>query len=182
MVNQTKVPPGADQGTIPVVLYQPQTAYASGKEEAAQEYQQLSIKKQVYSFLGLAEYYRHFNFFSIVALFQISQGKVSRPSPGEWTVPFQHSPNFVDSQEAHWLQDGAEKAHEKSHSQSEQHYMLFTLLEKKREQHGVQCPRKGKREAATNGEITDLEEYTPSLTNYIGKCIDDVTVFKSITR
>ncbi|KAK3537580.1 hypothetical protein QTP70_015115, partial [Hemibagrus guttatus] len=37
------------------------------------------------------------------------------------------------------------------------------------------------REAATNGETTDLEEYTSSVTSYIGKCIDDVTVSVYIT-
>ncbi|KAK3557178.1 hypothetical protein QTP70_024694 [Hemibagrus guttatus] len=37
------------------------------------------------------------------------------------------------------------------------------------------------REAATNGETTNLEEYTSSVTSYIGKCIDDVTISKSIT-
>ncbi|KAK3507012.1 hypothetical protein QTP70_000565 [Hemibagrus guttatus] len=29
------------------------------------------------------------------------------------------------------------------------------------------------REAATNGDTTDLEEYTSSVTSYISKCIDD---------
>ncbi|KAK3563208.1 hypothetical protein QTP86_018266, partial [Hemibagrus guttatus] len=37
------------------------------------------------------------------------------------------------------------------------------------------------REAATNGDTTDLEEYTSSVTNYISKCIDDVSISKSIT-
>ncbi|KAK3548154.1 hypothetical protein QTP70_004853 [Hemibagrus guttatus] len=37
------------------------------------------------------------------------------------------------------------------------------------------------REAATNGATTDLEEYTSSVTSYISKCIDDVTISKSIT-
>ncbi|KAK3523558.1 hypothetical protein QTP70_002468 [Hemibagrus guttatus] len=37
------------------------------------------------------------------------------------------------------------------------------------------------REAATNGKTTDLEEYTSSVTSYISKCIDDVTISKSIT-
>ncbi|KAK3507617.1 hypothetical protein QTP70_030788 [Hemibagrus guttatus] len=37
------------------------------------------------------------------------------------------------------------------------------------------------REAATNGNSINLEEYTTSLTSYIGKCIDDVTVSKNIT-
>ncbi|KAK3570813.1 hypothetical protein QTP86_027627, partial [Hemibagrus guttatus] len=37
------------------------------------------------------------------------------------------------------------------------------------------------REAATKGNTTDLEEYTSSVTSYIGKCIDDVTISKSIT-
>ncbi|KAK3559952.1 hypothetical protein QTP86_030315, partial [Hemibagrus guttatus] len=37
------------------------------------------------------------------------------------------------------------------------------------------------REAATNGDTTDLEEYTSSVTSYISKCIDDVTLSKSIT-
>ncbi|KAK3528739.1 hypothetical protein QTP70_011205 [Hemibagrus guttatus] len=37
------------------------------------------------------------------------------------------------------------------------------------------------REAATNGDSMNLEEYTTSVTSYIGKCIDDVTVFKTIT-
>ncbi|KAK3525781.1 hypothetical protein QTP70_007543 [Hemibagrus guttatus] len=37
------------------------------------------------------------------------------------------------------------------------------------------------REAATNGDTTDLEEYTSSVTSYISKCIDDVTISKSIT-
>ncbi|KAK3544259.1 hypothetical protein QTP86_008714 [Hemibagrus guttatus] len=37
------------------------------------------------------------------------------------------------------------------------------------------------REAATHGETTDLEEYTSSVTSYIGKCIDEVTVSKPIT-
>ncbi|KAI4901822.1 hypothetical protein NFI96_010215 [Prochilodus magdalenae] len=37
------------------------------------------------------------------------------------------------------------------------------------------------REAATYSNTTDLEEYTTSVTSYIGKCIDDVTVSKTIT-
>ncbi|KAK3554320.1 hypothetical protein QTP70_020809, partial [Hemibagrus guttatus] len=37
------------------------------------------------------------------------------------------------------------------------------------------------RDTATNGETTNLEEYTSSVTSYIGKCIDDMTVSKSIT-
>ncbi|KAI4904481.1 hypothetical protein NFI96_029745, partial [Prochilodus magdalenae] len=37
------------------------------------------------------------------------------------------------------------------------------------------------REAATYSTTTDLEEYTSSVTSYIGKCIDDVTVCKTIT-
>ncbi|KAK3518528.1 hypothetical protein QTP70_001495 [Hemibagrus guttatus] len=37
------------------------------------------------------------------------------------------------------------------------------------------------REAATNGDSISLEEYTTSVTSYIGKCIDDVTVSKTIT-
>ncbi|KAK3538108.1 hypothetical protein QTP70_029820, partial [Hemibagrus guttatus] len=36
-------------------------------------------------------------------------------------------------------------------------------------------------EAATNGDTTDLEEYTSSVTSYISKCIDDMTISKSIT-
>ncbi|KAI4894602.1 hypothetical protein NFI96_000713 [Prochilodus magdalenae] len=38
------------------------------------------------------------------------------------------------------------------------------------------------REAATYSTTTDLEEYTSSVTSYIGKCIDDVTVSKTITN
>ncbi|KAK3554368.1 hypothetical protein QTP70_022598, partial [Hemibagrus guttatus] len=37
------------------------------------------------------------------------------------------------------------------------------------------------REAATNGNSINLEEYTTSVTSYIGKCINDVTVSKTIT-
>ncbi|KAK3554841.1 hypothetical protein QTP86_000886 [Hemibagrus guttatus] len=37
------------------------------------------------------------------------------------------------------------------------------------------------REAATNGASINLEEYTTSVTSYISKCIDDVTVSKTIT-
>ncbi|KAK3507840.1 hypothetical protein QTP70_001340 [Hemibagrus guttatus] len=37
------------------------------------------------------------------------------------------------------------------------------------------------RKAATNGDPTDLEECTSSVTSYISKCIDDVTISKSIT-
>ncbi|KAI4879014.1 hypothetical protein NFI96_008915 [Prochilodus magdalenae] len=37
------------------------------------------------------------------------------------------------------------------------------------------------REAATYSTTTGLEEYTSSVTSYIGKCIDDVTVSKTIT-
>ncbi|KAK3543252.1 hypothetical protein QTP70_014085, partial [Hemibagrus guttatus] len=37
------------------------------------------------------------------------------------------------------------------------------------------------RETATNGDTTDLEEYTSSVSSYISKCIDDVTISKSIT-
>ncbi|KAK3537358.1 hypothetical protein QTP70_008788 [Hemibagrus guttatus] len=37
------------------------------------------------------------------------------------------------------------------------------------------------REAATNGDTTYLEEYMSSVTSYLGKCIDDVTISKSIT-
>ncbi|GAA6071252.1 uncharacterized protein LOC117746276 [Tachysurus ichikawai] len=37
------------------------------------------------------------------------------------------------------------------------------------------------REAATNGDSVNLEEDTASVTSYIGKCIDDVTVSKTIT-
>ncbi|KAK3560784.1 hypothetical protein QTP86_019477, partial [Hemibagrus guttatus] len=36
------------------------------------------------------------------------------------------------------------------------------------------------REAATNGDSINLEEYTTSVTSYIGKCIDDVTVSKPV--
>ncbi|KAK3514210.1 hypothetical protein QTP70_009469 [Hemibagrus guttatus] len=38
------------------------------------------------------------------------------------------------------------------------------------------------REAATNGETTDLEEYTSSVTSYISKCIDDVAVSNFYTQ
>ncbi|XP_072911359.1 uncharacterized protein [Hemitrygon akajei] len=37
------------------------------------------------------------------------------------------------------------------------------------------------REAATDGDSTNLEEYTASVTSYISKCIDDVTLSKTIT-
>ncbi|KAK3508958.1 hypothetical protein QTP70_015369, partial [Hemibagrus guttatus] len=37
------------------------------------------------------------------------------------------------------------------------------------------------REAAPNGDSINLEEYTTSVTSYISKCIDDVTISKSIT-
>ncbi|KAK3570992.1 hypothetical protein QTP86_033394, partial [Hemibagrus guttatus] len=37
------------------------------------------------------------------------------------------------------------------------------------------------REVATNGHSINLEEYTTSVTNCIGKCIDDVTVSRTIT-
>ncbi|KAI4900497.1 hypothetical protein NFI96_007889, partial [Prochilodus magdalenae] len=37
------------------------------------------------------------------------------------------------------------------------------------------------REAATSGDSINLEEYTESVTGYISKCIDDVTVSKVIT-
>ncbi|KAK3506979.1 hypothetical protein QTP70_033856 [Hemibagrus guttatus] len=37
------------------------------------------------------------------------------------------------------------------------------------------------REVATKGNTTDLEEYTSSVTSYTSKCIDDVTISKSIT-
>ncbi|KAI4881767.1 hypothetical protein NFI96_000364 [Prochilodus magdalenae] len=37
------------------------------------------------------------------------------------------------------------------------------------------------REAGTYSTTTGLEEYTSSVTSYIGKCIDDVTVSKTIT-
>ncbi|KAK3528893.1 hypothetical protein QTP70_012063 [Hemibagrus guttatus] len=37
------------------------------------------------------------------------------------------------------------------------------------------------REAATNGDTTDLEEYMSSVISYISKCNDDVTISKSIT-
>ncbi|GAA6107150.1 piezo-type mechanosensitive ion channel component 1-like, partial [Tachysurus ichikawai] len=37
------------------------------------------------------------------------------------------------------------------------------------------------REAATNGDSVNLEEYMSTVTSYIGKCIDDVTVSKTIT-
>ena len=37
------------------------------------------------------------------------------------------------------------------------------------------------REAATANCATDLEEYTASVTGFISKCIDDVTVIKTIT-
>uniref|UniRef100_A0A3B1J4C9 Reverse transcriptase domain-containing protein n=1 Tax=Astyanax mexicanus TaxID=7994 RepID=A0A3B1J4C9_ASTMX len=37
------------------------------------------------------------------------------------------------------------------------------------------------REAATEGDSVDLEEYAASVTGYISKCIDDVTVSKTIT-
>ncbi|KAK3530008.1 hypothetical protein QTP86_009388 [Hemibagrus guttatus] len=37
------------------------------------------------------------------------------------------------------------------------------------------------REVATNGDSINLEEYTTSVTSHIGKCIDDVTVSKTIT-
>lgn len=35
--------------------------------------------------------------------------------------------------------------------------------------------------AATNGDSVNLEKYTLSVTEYIGKCIDDVTVSKTIS-
>ncbi|KAI5090393.1 gastrula zinc finger protein XlCGF28.1-like [Silurus meridionalis] len=35
------------------------------------------------------------------------------------------------------------------------------------------------REAATNGDSINLEEYTSSVTSYISKCIDDVTISKT---
>ncbi|KAK1802655.1 hypothetical protein P4O66_004298 [Electrophorus voltai] len=38
-----------------------------------------------------------------------------------------------------------------------------------------------KQEAATDGGTVNLEEYTASVTGYISKCIDDVTVSKTIT-
>ncbi|KAK3525079.1 hypothetical protein QTP86_014472 [Hemibagrus guttatus] len=37
------------------------------------------------------------------------------------------------------------------------------------------------RKAATNGDTTDLEECTSSVTSYISKCINDMTISKSIT-
>ncbi|KAK3519702.1 hypothetical protein QTP70_001713 [Hemibagrus guttatus] len=37
------------------------------------------------------------------------------------------------------------------------------------------------KEAATSGSFINLEEYTTSVTSYVGKCIDDVTVSKTIT-
>ncbi|KAK1787332.1 hypothetical protein P4O66_002834 [Electrophorus voltai] len=37
------------------------------------------------------------------------------------------------------------------------------------------------KEAATDGGTVNLEEYTASVTGYISKCIDDVTVSKTIT-
>ncbi|KAI5102820.1 gastrula zinc finger protein XlCGF28.1-like [Silurus meridionalis] len=37
------------------------------------------------------------------------------------------------------------------------------------------------REAATNGDSINLEGYTSSVTSYISKCVDDVTISKSIT-
>ncbi|KAK3537916.1 hypothetical protein QTP70_024569, partial [Hemibagrus guttatus] len=37
------------------------------------------------------------------------------------------------------------------------------------------------KEAETNGDTTDLEECTSSVTSHISKCINDVTIFKSIT-
>ncbi|XP_076849711.1 uncharacterized protein LOC143497938 [Brachyhypopomus gauderio] len=37
------------------------------------------------------------------------------------------------------------------------------------------------REAATEGDTVNLEEYTASVTGYISKCIDDVTVSRTIT-
>ncbi|KAK3565926.1 hypothetical protein QTP86_021443, partial [Hemibagrus guttatus] len=37
------------------------------------------------------------------------------------------------------------------------------------------------RDAATKDDTTDLEEYMSSVTSYISKCIDDVTISKSIT-
>ena len=37
------------------------------------------------------------------------------------------------------------------------------------------------REAATDNDSVNLEEYTASVTGYICKCIDDVTVSRTIT-
>lgn len=37
------------------------------------------------------------------------------------------------------------------------------------------------REAATNGDFINLEEYTSTVISYIGKCTDDVTISKIIT-
>ncbi|KAK2919151.1 hypothetical protein Q8A73_003522 [Channa argus] len=37
------------------------------------------------------------------------------------------------------------------------------------------------REAATNGDSINLEEYTSTVTSYISKCVDDVTISKTIT-
>ncbi|KAI5099295.1 hypothetical protein C0J45_11434 [Silurus meridionalis] len=36
-------------------------------------------------------------------------------------------------------------------------------------------------EAATNSDFTNLEKSTSSVTTYIGKCINDITIFKTIT-
>ncbi|KAK3551823.1 hypothetical protein QTP70_028998 [Hemibagrus guttatus] len=38
------------------------------------------------------------------------------------------------------------------------------------------------REATTNGDSINLEEYMTSVTSYIGKCIDEKTVSKTTTR
>ncbi|KAK3532589.1 hypothetical protein QTP86_025355, partial [Hemibagrus guttatus] len=43
------------------------------------------------------------------------------------------------------------------------------------------CTPVHKARAATNGDTTDLDEYSSSVTSYISKCIDDVTISKSIT-
>lgn len=36
------------------------------------------------------------------------------------------------------------------------------------------------RDAATDNDSTNLEEYMPSVMSYISKCIDDITVSKTI--
>ncbi|KAK3510311.1 hypothetical protein QTP70_000464 [Hemibagrus guttatus] len=52
---------------------------------------------------------------------------------------------------------------------------------KRSEQIPVGTELKYSREAATNGNSINLEEYTTSVTSYIGKCIDDMTISKTIT-
>ncbi|KAI5088080.1 gastrula zinc finger protein XlCGF28.1-like [Silurus meridionalis] len=61
-------------------------------------------------------------------------------------------------------------------------HLLLKLIEVTRTHDCFECTDWDMfREAATNGDSINLEEYTSTVTSYISKCVDDVTISKTIT-